>query len=297
MPVRAEENGAAPELVVRCDDVGMCHSVNLAVKRVLAAGIPISVSLMVPCPWFREAVAILRDHPEVAVGIHLTLNSEWRDYKWGPVLGASRVPSLVDEQGYFFESGEEFARHDPDLGEVEAELRAQIQKALGAGLHVDYLDYHMLTAISTPELRAIVERLADEHGLGLSRYFGERSASLWDVDPSQKLANLLRVVDRVEGGRPNLLVIHLGLEGGEMQGLVDANYEPDPYRVAQHRQAELDALTSPAFRQAVERRGVRLMTYRDLIRKVGLAGLKWPGQASYDSTGAADEAGDGPGSR
>jgi predicted glycoside hydrolase/deacetylase ChbG (UPF0249 family) len=288
-PTLGESAEPRPELVIRCDDVGMCHSVNLAVRRVLATGIPFSVSVMVACPWFSEAAAILRDAPEVSVGIHLTLNSEWQDYRWGPVLGASAVPSLVDENGYFISSGSEFAAHAVDLGEVERELRAQIRKALSAGLQVDYLDYHMLTAVSTPELRAIVERLAAEFGLGLSRYFGEHSASLWDVAPERKLSNLMRVVDRVRSGQPNLLVIHLGLESREMQGLIDANYPADPFRVAQHRQAELDALTSPAFRAAIERKGIRLLTYRDLLAREGRGGLRWPGDAAYDSTGSEDE--------
>lgn len=288
-PVLGEPSQSSPEVVIRCDDVGMCHSVNLAVRRVLATGMPFSVSVMVACPWFTEAAAILREAPQVGVGIHLTLNSEWQDYRWGPVLGASAVPSLVDQNGYFFSSGAEFAAHTVDLGEVERELRAQIRKALRAGLRVDYLDYHMLTAVSTPELRAIVERLAAEFGVGLSRYFGEHSASLWDVAPERKLSNLLRVVDRVRPGQPNLLVIHLGLESREMQGLIDANYPADPFRVAQHRQAELDALTSPAFRAAIERRGIRLLTYRDLLAREGRANLRWPGDAAYDSTGAEDE--------
>lgn len=289
LPALAESSDPPTELMIRCDDVGMCHTVNAAVRQVIASGIPFSVSVMVPCPWFTEAAALLRDHPEVSVGIHLTLNSEWRDYRWGPVLGAARVPSLVDEHGYLFASGEEFARRDVDLREVEMELRAQIERALAAGLRIDYLDYHMLTAVSTPELRAIVERLAAEHGFGLSRYFGENSASLWDVDPSRKLGNLLRVVERALPGVTNLLVIHLGQDTPEMRALVDANYAPDPYRVAQHRQAELDALTSPAFRAAIARRGIRLVTYRDLIAREGLAGMRWPGAAEYDSTGAADE--------
>jgi len=273
------------EILIRCDDVGMCHSVNTAVRRVIATGIPFSVSVMVPCPWFPEAAEILRDHPQISVGIHLTLNSEWQHYKWGPVLGAAKVPSLVDAEGYFFASGAEFAERQVVPSEVEMELRAQIARAQQAGLGVDYLDYHMLTAISTPELRGIVERLAAEHGLGLSRYFGERSASLWDVEPSRKLGNLLRIVEGARPGRPNLLVMHLGLESLEMAALVDVNNPSDPFRVAQHRQAELDAITSPAFREAIARQGIRLVTYRDLIARHGLEAMKWPGSSSYDSTG------------
>lgn len=270
-----------PELLIRADDIGMNHAVNTALKQVIRSGLPVSATVMTPCPWFSEAAAILRNNPQVSVGIHLTLNSEWADYRWGPVLGASRVPSLVDDNGWFFHTGPQLLENDPDLGEVEAELRAQVQRALDAGLEVDFLDYHMLTAISTPELRGVVEKLAAEFELGLSGYFGEPSASLWDVEPDLKLVTLLDVVARAEPGVPTLVVIHLGLETPEMNALVDANNPADPYRVAKHRAAELDALTSPAFRQAVEARGIRFVTYGDMVRRYGLDDLERPGFIGY----------------
>lgn len=278
----AAEPAAELELVIRCDDVGMCHSVNMAVKKLIATGIPFSASVMVACPWYLEAASILRDQTQISVGIHLTLNSEWKSYKWGPVLGASRVPSLVDENGHFHTSEADFAAADVDLDEVRQELRAQIERARRAGLKVDYLDYHMLTALSTPELRAIVEELAREYGLGLAQYFAERSASLWDVEPRGKLDRLLDITGQVQPGRPNLLVMHLGLEGPEMSALVDLNNPRDPFRVGIHRQAELDALTSPAFRQAITTRQIKLVTYRQIIDRLGLASMTRPrGAAGY----------------
>jgi len=124
---------AAPDpgtrLAIRCDDVGMCHAVNQGVRKLLATGIPFSTSVMIACPWSKEAAEILLDQPQVSVGVHLTLNSEWQHYKWGPVLGPSQVPSLVDENGYFHTTAADFAAADVDLGEVEQELRAQIERA------------------------------------------------------------------------------------------------------------------------------------------------------------------------
>ena len=169
------------------------------------------------------------------------------------------------------------------------ELRAQIERALRAGLRIDYLDYHMLTALSTPALREIVEELAREYGLGLSRYFGEHAASLWDVEPERKLASLLQVVGGLEAGQPNVVVIHLGLESPEMTALVDLNNPNDPYRVAVHRQAELEALTSPAFRRAIEARGIRLVTYREIIDRAGLDSMAPPAQAGYSTIDDAEQ--------
>lgn len=89
-------------LLFRLDDIGMCHSVNEAAKKVLATGMPVSMSVMVPCPWFTEAAELLKKYTHVSIGIHLTLNSEWKQYRWGPVAGVSQVPTLVDSLGTFF---------------------------------------------------------------------------------------------------------------------------------------------------------------------------------------------------
>jgi len=220
---------------------------------------------------------MLSRYPEVSIGVHLTLNSEWEGYRWGPVLGGARVPTLVDASGYFFASEEAFTAHRPDIAEVEAELRAQIARARAAGLKVDYLDAHMGTATSSPLLRLLVERLAHENGLGIATYFGEGSASLWDVAPEGKLAALLGFVRGTTAGL-TLLVAHLGRDDPEMGALVDLNNPADPFRVARHRQAELDALTSPAFRQAVAGAGLELVTFRDVIARRGLAGMRRPEQ-------------------
>jgi predicted glycoside hydrolase/deacetylase ChbG (UPF0249 family) len=278
----------APEILVRIDDIGMNHTVNTAMGELVRTGMPFSASVMVPCPWFPEAVKILNDNPQVSVGIHLTLNSEWTDYRWGPVLGATTVPSLVDENGYFFHTAAELFEHGMDIGEVESELRAQIEQALRSGLDVDYLDYHMLTAISTPELRSVVEKLAEEFGVGLSQYFGEPSVSLWDVEPDKKLVTLLDAVERTRPGESTLVVMHLGEETPEMKALVDANNPLDPHRVALHRAEELAAITSPAFFRAAEARGIRFVTYEDVVEREGLDDMRAPEEDGYSTGGDSD---------
>lgn len=284
----AGERASSKHVLVRCDDVGMSHTVNLAVRELLATGIPFSTSVMIACPWYLEAVEILKANPQVGVGIHLTLNSEWQHYKWGPVAGASAVPSLVDGNGHFHASEVDFKAADVNLDEVRLELRAQIDRAFAAGLRVDYLDYHMLTAVSTPGLRAIVEELAAEYGLALSRYFGEASVSIWADAPEDKLSSLLTHVRSIQPGL-SLLVIHLGMNTPEMSAMVDLNNEEDPYRVAIHRQAELDAITSQAFRQAVADSGIEFVTYRDIVSALGLEAMHPPADLSSYSTGFAED--------
>jgi predicted glycoside hydrolase/deacetylase ChbG (UPF0249 family) len=189
------------------------------------------------------------------------------------------VPSLVDANGHFFPTEETFTARGPDLGEVEAELRAQIDRAKATGLRIDYLDVHMQTAYSTPELRALVEKLARDYKLGIATYFGERSGSMWSVPPDNKLSALLGFVR--DGSRGlKLLVVHPGLDNAEMTALVDSNWPTDPFRVARHRQAEVDAVTSPAFRAAVAAAGLEFITYRQLIERKGLESMKRPAQES-----------------
>lgn len=265
---------AETKLLLRCDDIGMCHTVNMAAKKLIEKGVVFSASVMFACPWYREAVEILKAHPEIGVGIHLTLNSEWKHYKWGPVLGKEAVPGLVDKDGYFWESEAAFAAANVKLEEVEKELRAQIDRAKATGLRIDYIDYHMGTAVSTPGLRALVEKLAKEYGLGISLYFGEFYLSLWDVSPDKKLSTLLKMLDQLEPDKLNLIVIHLGMENPEMQALIDMNNPDDPDRVSQHRQAELKALLSKAFRKAIKKGKIKMITYRDAAFEMGLEAMK-----------------------
>jgi predicted glycoside hydrolase/deacetylase ChbG (UPF0249 family) len=164
--VLAERLGFAPGervAVVHCDDIGMCHAANEGAFEALDAGPATCGSVMVPCPWFRDAAARARARPGVDLGVHLTLNSEWPHYRWGPVAGASAVPSLVDADGCLPRTAAEVAaKARPE--EVETELRAQIERALDAGIDVTHLDSHMGTALLPPFI-GVYAKLAREFRL------------------------------------------------------------------------------------------------------------------------------------
>ncbi|MGZ3331242.1 MAG: ChbG/HpnK family deacetylase [Gemmatimonadaceae bacterium] len=263
-------------LIIRTDDAGMSHSVNMALERLIATGMPISVSVMFPTPWYQETVDILKRNPQVSVGIHLTLNSEWKNYRWGPVLGRTAVPSLVDADGYFFPSSEALHQNHPNLQEVEKELRAQIDRAMHSGLKIDYVDYHMGTAVRYPEFREIAERLAKEYGLGMSQYFGEtRHDPQYSAAPPAKTDSLLAMVDRL---RPpfNLVVTHVGIDNAELGALLDMNTDGALPDMSKNRQGELDAITSQRFRDAIKAHNVQLLTYRQLIAMQGLGSMHRP---------------------
>jgi predicted glycoside hydrolase/deacetylase ChbG (UPF0249 family) len=263
-------------LVIRTDDAGMSHSVNMALEKLIASGLPVSVSVMFPTPWYQETVDILKRHPEVSVGIHLTLNSEWKNYRWGPVLGRTAVPSLVDADGYFFPSADALYQNHPDIKQVEAELRAQIDRALHSGIKIDYVDYHMGTVMRYPEFRDLTERLAKEYGLGMSRYFGEASHDpQYAAAPSNKTDSLLAMVNRLQP-QFNLVVTHVGIDNEELGALLDMNTSDPLPDMSKNRQGELNALTSQRFKDALTARGVKLLTYRQLIAMQGLKSMRRP---------------------
>jgi len=263
-------------ILIRCDDIGMCHSVNMAAKQVLETGIPVSMSVMVPCPWFTEAADLLKKYSNVSVGIHLTLNSEWKNFRWGPVTGAQAVPTLVDSLGNFFPTRAALVGNNPNLAEIETELRAQIEKALRAGLKIDYLDYHMGAAVETLERRTIVEKLAAEYKLAISRYFDEDYIQGWYFTvPDKKIDTLMLKLRTIQPGGTKLFVMHIGLDSLEMKPMEDFNVN-GPKEMSKHRNGELNALVSPQFQQLLREPKYRLVNYRMMIEEKGLSGMKRP---------------------
>ena len=276
----ATQSAAVPAdpvyFLIRADDAGMSHSVNTGLERLITSGLPVSVSVMFPTPWYLETVEMLKRHPDVSVGIHLTLNSEWKNYRWGPVLGRSAVPTLVDSNGYFFPSAAALYANRPSVQEVERELRAQIERAVRSGLKIDYVDYHMGTVVQYPEFRDITERLAKEFGLAMSGYFGERMESpQYAANPQHKADSLVALVNRLQPG-VSVVVSHVGIDNDELGALIDMNTDYPLPDMSKHRQAELSALTSPRFIGAVTGRQIRLVTYRQLIEMQGLHVMRRP---------------------
>ncbi len=272
----AQTNSNKIPILIRCDDIGMCHSVNMAAKAVLETGIPVSMSVMTPCPWFMEGAEILKKYSNVSVGIHLTLNSEWKNYKWGPVTGKNAVPSLVDSMGYFHGSRSALFDSNPSLVEIEKELRAQIEKGLKAGLKIDYLDYHMGTAVQTPATRAIVEKLAAEYRLSISRYYEEEGVDgVYAAPIESKHDTLISKVSSLTTGPVKLLVFHIGLETPEMNAMEDLNIF-GLKEMSRHRQAELNALISREFHDLLRQQQYRVVNYGMLNRERGLNAMKRP---------------------
>ena len=257
----------AIKLVVRADDIGSCHTANLACIQAYREGIARSVEVQVCCPWFNEAAKMLRENPGYDVGVHLTLTSEWENYKWGPLTAA---PSVVDSQGHFFPTTSQRSSFPPNTGflqcgwkieEVEKELRAQIELAKKTIPQVSHVSSHMGTPTCTPELRALVQRLAAEYKLTVSTP-GARYLR-WGVDSKatarQREAALVKALEDLQPG-VWILVEHPGLDTAEMQAMGHKGY----WEVASHRDGVTKSFTSPRVKEVIKRRGIQLASYADL---------------------------------
>jgi len=208
-------------VIAHQDDVGMCHGANVAFAQLAGRGFITCGSVMVPCPWFREVVAIAEANPAVDLGVHLTLTSEWEHYRWRPIGTASRASGLIDGDGFMW-------RRVPLLREhvvveaAEAEMRAQIDTALAAGLRITHLDTHMGAAL-TPELIDAYLRLGRDYRLpvlfprGASGY--AEALNMGPLDPAIYEARIAEVE-----ARRNPVVDHVAMTPGVPSGESDKAY-------------------------------------------------------------------------
>jgi predicted glycoside hydrolase/deacetylase ChbG (UPF0249 family) len=145
-------------LIVNADDLGLCHAANVGVFDALESGAATSATLMVPCPWARQAATRYQGED---IGVHLTLNAEYDRYRWGPITHA---PSLLDGDGGFPRTREDLIDH-ADIAEARRECRAQIERAILWGFDVSHLDTHMGVLQLRPELFDIYLELAVDFDL------------------------------------------------------------------------------------------------------------------------------------
>ncbi len=149
-------------LILHADDAGMCEEANEAVRYLLEHGLIQSTSVMAPCPAADSMLLWARAHPDMDVGMHLTLTSEWQSWRWGPVSDPATVPGLVDPDGMLWHEVPQVVAHaTPD--EVEREIRAQIDKAIALGHRPTHLDTHMGTLYASPAFAERFLKVAKEY--------------------------------------------------------------------------------------------------------------------------------------
>jgi len=240
------------QLVVQGDDFGMCHAVNQGVETCFTAGILTQASMMAPCPWAEEAFSLARRH-RIPLGLHQTLTCDWEHLRWRPLTNGR---SLVGADGMFRSTVAEAAA-SVVVEEAVAELLAQADRVTSAGVRLGYLDLHM-GPVCVPAYEAVSNKLGLPFlypGLASSLRF----ASIEHLSPrpaGEKRAWLMSHLAGLFLG-VHLLVCHPGVPGPELASVTTP--ESPVYRWAQeYRASDLEVLTDPEVRRAVEQHGVVL---------------------------------------
>ncbi len=277
----AELLGYPPEtklLIINADDFGMSHATNLAVFDAFERGVLTSATVMMPTAWVKEVALWVEEHPEAAVGVHLTHTSEWKNYKWAPVAGRAAVPGMLAPDGYMW-GGEEDVWAHATPQEAMAEAKAQIEYALSLGIEPTHIDSHMGTMQLHPDFWQVYLELSKEYRLpqrqasrelynalgATGRKEAEREAGVLGPDvliyslPNPKsLDDVPELYNNVlRNLTPGLteLYLHPAIDGPEMQAISGSHARRD---------ADYRWLVDPQTRELIDELGIKLISYRDL---------------------------------
>jgi len=243
-------------IVTRADDAGSSHSANLAIRKVVQAGIIKNVSVMAPGRYVSEAAMLLAGNQNVCFGMHATINAEWALVKWGPVSDLPRDCGLLDEKGMFLPSPKHFEETRPPIECILKEYDAQLDKLTRAGFNISYVDSHMFPEMSIPELDSATEQWAREKGLLDHMYYYILPPGLEQVlkDPKQ----IVTVLRNIPEGQ-YFYVAHPSLNTAEMR--LTGHNEASGKRVARNRGTETAIFGSKLTRALLDRFGIQTLRY------------------------------------
>jgi predicted glycoside hydrolase/deacetylase ChbG (UPF0249 family) len=270
-------------LIIHADDLGVSHSENMASIHAMEKGVVTSGSIMVPCPWFPEIADYAKANPQADLGLHLTLTSEWKRYKWRPVTSHNDVRSLLDEQGYLNETTDAFKKKAKPA-DVEKELRNQIERAKQFGIDPTHFDSHMAAAISAPEYLEVLLKLGREYKVPV--HIGKEFSMIFNFDFSKHLTDKDIVVDRtimatgpdykkgmevfyteqLKSLQPGLtvLLLHAAYDNDEMQGIT---VQHEDYG-STWRQQDVTFFTSDRCKKLITDEKIKLITWREIRDKL-----------------------------
>ena len=272
-------------LIIHADDIGVSHSENAASFKALENGSVNSGSIMVPCPWFPESADYARKNPTKDLGLHLTLTSEWKLYRWGTVRSKNEVKSLLDKQDYLYETAKAVGQNGASA-EVESELRAQIERAKAFGIDPTHFDTHMGSVLVKPEFLAAYIKLGREYRVpvllnkehlkliggydNLSTYTNENDVvvdNIYMALPDDYKAGMTQYYERVLNNlQPGLqcLLIHTCFNTDEMQAItMGYSIYHGPWR-----QTDYDFFTSKKCSELLKKNNIQLVTWREIRDKL-----------------------------
>ena len=275
-------------VIIHADDIGVSHSENAATIAAMEKGMVNSGSIMVPCPWFPEIAAYASAHPDADFGLHLTLTSEWRLYKWGPTLPRDQVPGLVNARGYLYGSVEDVGKH-ASVQEVELELRSQIERAKEFGINPTHFDTHMGSVMAKPEFISVYIKLGREYkvpvllnGDVLNTDAAIKSLKIYATEKDIVVDKVWMAADEdYQGGADgmvqyytkvltslqpglNCLLLHAAYDNEEMQAITERKGGFG----STWRQADFNFFTSIECRRMIAEQHIQLITWREIKNKL-----------------------------
>lgn len=255
-------------LIIRGDDMGYTHSGNEGIIKSYKEGIETSIEVIVPSPWFPEAVKLLQQNPGVDVGIHLAITSEWDNIKWRPL---SDCASLKDSNGYFYPMvfpnkhypGQAIKENNWKIEDIEKEFRAQIEMALKHIPRISHISSHMGCTNITDEVKTLTRKLAKEYKIDIDlQDYGVTSVSYEGPHKTseEKIQSILNMLRKLQPGKTYIFIEHPGIDDEELRAVHHIGYE----HVAADRQGVTDVFTSEKVKAFIKQKEIQLIGYRDL---------------------------------
>ena len=273
--ILAPKTSNPARLIVRGDDMGYSHSGNEALIKCYREGIQTSIEVIVPSPWFPEAVKMLAQNPGTDVGLHFAITSEWDNIKWRPLTDA---PSLRNADGYFYPMIYPNAYYPKQsvmtnawkIEDIEKELRAQIEMAKKYIPNLSHISGHMNSTGFDPAVKAMARRVAAEYKLPMvdvdamqDHQISYTGFEFGKKTTEQRIQGFIEMLDKLEAGKTYVFVEHPGLDNAELRAIHHIGYED----VAQGRQDVTTIFTSEKVKEALVKKGIKLVSYREALKR------------------------------
>lgn len=278
-------------ILLHCDDAGMCNEANIAVQNYFKTGDIQSAAVMVPCPYAEELVEWAKTQDSPDIGIHLTLTSEWKDYRWGPVSDSANVPGLIDPEGKMWYDVPDVVTH-ASAEEIETEVRAQIDKVLSMGFTPTHIDTHMGTLYGTTEYLKVFLKIANEYNLPANAIdlsdpeiaelfkqagypINEEVVELLDSYTLPKLDNFSSVPEgkTYEDKRENFFKLLNSLNPGLTEIIFHPSVDTDNLKSItdswQQRVWEAQLFSDPVVKQFFEDNDIIVTTWKEIMKRHG----------------------------
>ncbi|MBI3735880.1 polysaccharide deacetylase family protein [Candidatus Sumerlaeota bacterium] len=297
VPNYAEKLGFKPGdrvVIFHGDDAGLSHGTNTGTIEAYEKGLLSSVSVMMPTPWVPEIVRYVKAHPGADFGLHLTMTSEWHDYRWPPLAGKNQVPGMVDPEGCMWHGVDDVIQH-ASADEIEMEIRAQIDRAETMGFPYTHLDSHMGTLFSKPEyfqrfMKVGLEKHIPILAAGGHLTYAQKenplavmmlrplAKQIWDAGlpviddihtasygwkkKDEKLRNYIQTLHELKPGITEI-IMHCIHDTCEFPPISDSG----PIRIG-----DFEAMTSPELKKAIQDEKIILTSWRELTERRKAAG-------------------------